>query len=306
VGRPRGRPLAPLIVDARSQRLLEQWSKSGTAPPWLAERARVVLACAAGASNNEVAAQLGTSPQRVGRWRARWLAGGAAALVGAPRNGAPARVGPSALERLEALQAEPSGRARSTRALATSVGVSQSTAVRLERVRALRPASAVSTAAWTHAAAIVGVHLHLADRVLVLAADAPAAPSPVDGWSFPRALWPRLHARVREIAAHSARTHGGVKLRRFLRAVDQAVPPPRPLHVVVDRAPRGVAARWLARRPRYRVHASATESLWWLLLSEWSAAPGTAALEHVALALGVLRWLHTPARGAQPFRWLGS
>ncbi|MCX5151009.1 helix-turn-helix domain-containing protein [Streptomyces sp. NBC_00320] len=34
---------------------------------------RIVLACADGVSNKDVAAQIGSTPQAVGRWRARFV-----------------------------------------------------------------------------------------------------------------------------------------------------------------------------------------------------------------------------------------
>jgi len=56
----------------------------------MAERARIVLACAEpGAVNARVAAQLGVPPHKVGRWRARFTAGRLDGLAGLRRGGRP-------------------------------------------------------------------------------------------------------------------------------------------------------------------------------------------------------------------------
>src|SRR5918995_4694144 len=73
----------------------------------LAQRARVVLACAApGATNLGVARALGVSRQTVATWRERFAAHRLEGLVDAPRSGAPRSIGDEAVERLVALTLE--------------------------------------------------------------------------------------------------------------------------------------------------------------------------------------------------------
>ncbi|MEU4697702.1 helix-turn-helix domain-containing protein, partial [Nonomuraea dietziae] len=56
----------------------------------LASRARIVLACAKpGASNAQVARELGTTVTTVRRWRAAFARGGMDALLDRPRTGRP-------------------------------------------------------------------------------------------------------------------------------------------------------------------------------------------------------------------------
>ncbi|MFI5952795.1 helix-turn-helix domain-containing protein [Cryptosporangium sp. NPDC051539] len=80
-----------------------------------------------GATNRQVADELGVTPQLVGRWRARFTAGRLAALADLPRPGGPRTITNAQVE-------AGSHRADlSTRALAAELGVSQSTASRIRR-----------------------------------------------------------------------------------------------------------------------------------------------------------------------------
>ncbi|MGW7756908.1 helix-turn-helix domain-containing protein [Streptomyces violaceusniger] len=79
-----------------------RWSRRATSAQALAQRCRIVLGCAEGKSNRQVAAELGIWPQTVGKWRRRFLESRLDRLADEPRPGArpePAarRVGPAAL-----------------------------------------------------------------------------------------------------------------------------------------------------------------------------------------------------------------
>ncbi|MFE4752984.1 helix-turn-helix domain-containing protein [Streptomyces mirabilis] len=68
VGRKPGRP--PVHTKRAA---LEGWVRGRSTPQAWALRCRIILACAEGASNKDVAAQLGSTPHAVGRWRARFV-----------------------------------------------------------------------------------------------------------------------------------------------------------------------------------------------------------------------------------------
>ena len=69
----RGRPTAPLVLSPDEQMVLETWFRSAKSPPSLAQRARVILACAEGKSNKAVALATEVSEDAVGGWRCRFL-----------------------------------------------------------------------------------------------------------------------------------------------------------------------------------------------------------------------------------------
>src|ERR1044071_6675708 len=84
-----GRPKRPLeIVDADREKLtmIARRPKSAQA---LAMRARIVLGCAQGMSNSEVARKLHITGATVGKWRGRFREFGLDGLLDEPRVGAP-------------------------------------------------------------------------------------------------------------------------------------------------------------------------------------------------------------------------
>ena len=68
----RGRPIGPLVLSPDEQMILERWFRSPQSPA-LAQRARVILACAEGKSNKAVALATEVSEDAVGDWRCRFL-----------------------------------------------------------------------------------------------------------------------------------------------------------------------------------------------------------------------------------------
>src|SRR4051812_23166960 len=69
-GRPK--PMLTLTADERDE--LTRWARRAKSSQALALRSRIVLACAEGADNKTVAAQLGCAAGTVGKWRGRFLA----------------------------------------------------------------------------------------------------------------------------------------------------------------------------------------------------------------------------------------
>ena len=79
---------APLVLTAEDRAELVRWSRGGL--PWLAERARIVLACAEpGSGVARVAAELGSTRMTVRKWRRRFAEDGLAGLADHDRPGRP-------------------------------------------------------------------------------------------------------------------------------------------------------------------------------------------------------------------------
>jgi transposase-like protein len=79
---------APLALTDEDRAVLARWSQEGSA--WLAERARIVLACAEpGSGVARVAVQLGSTRMTVRKWRRRFAGAGLAGLADHDRPGRP-------------------------------------------------------------------------------------------------------------------------------------------------------------------------------------------------------------------------
>jgi len=88
-----GRPIPPLTLNLNERETLTSWAHCLSCPQSLAARARMILACTEGKTNTEVAKEIRTTKQTVGKWRSRFLTLRTDGLFDEPRPGAPRRGG---------------------------------------------------------------------------------------------------------------------------------------------------------------------------------------------------------------------
>ena len=138
----RGRPIVRVTVSPSERTTLEQWARRRTTAQGLAQRAQIVLACAAGQSNSDVAAAMRITRQTVGRWRQRFVAKRLDGLLDEPRPGAPRRITDAQVERviIDTLEKLPADATHwSTRRLAKELALSHATVGRIWRAFGLQP-----------------------------------------------------------------------------------------------------------------------------------------------------------------------
>jgi transposase len=138
----RGGWLAPLVLSAQERSTLQRWARRPSSAQALALRCRIVLACAEGTSNSQVARQLGVARSTVTKWRARFVADRLDGLADEPRPGAPRTISDQQIERVlvTTLAAAPADATHwSTRGLARKLGMSQSAISRIWRAFGLKP-----------------------------------------------------------------------------------------------------------------------------------------------------------------------
>lgn len=103
----RGRACVTVRLDIEQRAELERRVRAATTSQRDAVRARIILACAPGASATAVARQVRVHPRTVERWRARFLRHGLEGLHDKPRPGPPPKFGPVTRLELIALACEP-------------------------------------------------------------------------------------------------------------------------------------------------------------------------------------------------------
>lgn len=168
-----------LLTDEQKARL-EKITRSHSAERRLVERAGIILACAAGKQNQEIAADQGMSVARVSKWRRRFAEHGFAGLEDEQRPGQPAIYGQAFRDRLLAkLDTQPpTGLARwDCQTLAEDLGASKHAvwrALKKEGIHLHRARSwCVSTdPEFTEkSAVIIGLYLNPPLNALVLSVD---------------------------------------------------------------------------------------------------------------------------------------
>src|SRR5262245_41905213 len=95
-----GRPIPSLSLAADERETLRQWARRPKTSQALAQRARIILACADGETNTRVAERLRVTKQMVGKWRMRFLHKRLDGLLDEPRPGTPRRLSDEEVERV--------------------------------------------------------------------------------------------------------------------------------------------------------------------------------------------------------------
>ena len=130
---PRGRPAAPISLDAEEKNQLLGVARSRSLPHGIVRRAQIVLACAEGESNTAIAERMGVSNITVGKWRRRYRERGLEGLHDELRAGRPRTHEDDRVAEVinTALRAKPPNATQwSVRAMAEHTGVSKSTVQR--------------------------------------------------------------------------------------------------------------------------------------------------------------------------------
>jgi len=336
-----GRPMPRLTVTPEERETLERWARRPKTAQALAQRARLVLTCAAGRPNTAVAAALRVSQPMVGKWRRRFLAKRLDGLLDAPRPGAPRTITDAAVERVltRTLETRPPAATHwSTRAMAQACGLSRGTVHRIWRAFALQPHRTETFKLSTDplfiekVRDIVGLYLHPPERALVLCVDEksqiqaldrtqpllPMRPGQVERRTHDyvrhgtTSLFAALDAKTGQVIGELHRRHRAIEFRKFLDTVDAAVPAALDVHVILDnygthKTP--LIHRWLARRPRYHLHFTPTGASWINLVERWFAALTERQIRRGAhrstreLEAAIRRYLLLYNEAPKPFMW---
>ncbi len=336
-----GRPKLLLILTPEERETLERWAQRPKSAQALAQRARIVLACAQGKANTTVAADLGWGAPTVGKWRARFVAHRRDGLLDEPRPGAPRQVTDAQLERVITFTREstPANATHwSTRLMARRCGMSQRASSRSWRALALQPHRRETFKLSRDplfiekVRDIVGLYLNPPDRALVLCVDEKAQIQALDRTQPLLPMRPgQGERRTHDYARHGTtslfaapdlktgrvtgechRRQRSSEFRQFLDTVEQAAPPGLDVHLILDdygthKTP--LIQRWLAKRPRYHLHFTPTAASWTNLVERCFATLTERQLRRGVHRnprepeAAIRRYLDQPNRNPQPFVW---
>lgn len=133
----------PIVLTDDQRQMLEQESRGRLTAARVVERARIVLLAAKGLQNKDIAKQMKITPEKVARWRRRYLEGGWEILVhDAPRSGRPRTIPATKTAKVVKMTTEgkPDNATQwSTRTMAAAVGMSESTVRRIWHAHGLKP-----------------------------------------------------------------------------------------------------------------------------------------------------------------------
>jgi len=339
---PRGRPhQTRLLISAQDRAELLRWSRRPKSSHALAQRASIILRCAEGDSNNQVARDLRLDNGTVGKWRQRFVARGLAGLLDEPRSGAPRTIGDDQIEAVvtATLETLPATATHwSTRGMAAEMGISHASVRRIWQAFGLQPHRVESFKLSNDpqfiekVRDIVGLYLNPPDKALVLCVDEKSQIQALDRTQpvLPMApgiperrthdyrrygttsLFAALDVASGKVIGETHRRHRATEFRSFLDTIEREVPPALDVHLVLDnyrthKTP--LITRWLLRHPRYQVHFTPTYSSWinqverWFsLLTERQLRRGTHTSTR-QLEDAIRLYLATSNAAARPFIW---
>ena len=333
--------MTAVVLTDEERETLQRWARRAKSSQALAQRCRIVLGCAAGKSNKEVAAEVGVWPQTVCKWRQRFVESRLDGLTDEPRPGAPRTIDDERIEQVvvSTLERQPADATHWSRAsMAAQSGLSKSTIGRVWKAFALKP-HLVDTFKLSNdpqfidkVRDVVGLYLDPPEKALVLAVDEKSQIQALDRSAPVLPMMPgmperRTHDYVRhgittlfaaldvatgQVIGSIHRRHRTVEFKQFLAKLDKEVPADLDVHLICDNYTthkHPTIKRWLAAHPRFHMHFTPTYSSWLNQVERWFGLLTDKRLRRAAhrsiqtLERDIRTWIDQWNANPKPFTW---
>ena len=339
-----GRRLPTLVLSDAERRELTSLAGRRNTGQALALRARIVLRCATGRQNKQVAVDLQIDQTTVGKWRRRFIAHRMDGLRDEPRSGTPRTIDDARIEAVivRTLESVPADATHwSSRGMARACGLSVSTVQRIWRAFGLQPHRLENFKLSTDpdfvakVRDVVGLYVSPPAHAVVLCVDEKSQIQALDrsqpmlpmrpsqparrSHDYKRhgttSLFAALDIATGRVIGKCYARHRAIEFRKFLDEVEAAVPTDLDVHLVIDnyathKAP--LIRNWFNRRPRWHVHLTPTSSSWinqverfFALLTERQIRRGIHR-SVVALKAAITTFIDQHNANPKPFRWTKS
>lgn len=342
--RPRGRPKAELVLTDEEREALQRLATRRKSAQAMALRARIVLGCADGGTNQEVATSLGVNQATVSKWRRRFVADRMDGLFDEPRPGAPRKITDDKVEAVivKTLEEKPKDATHwSTRSMAKATGMSQTAICNIWQAFGLQPWRAESFKLSTDplfvekVRDIVALYLDPPERAAVLCVDEksqiqalnrsqpilPMLPGTPERRSHDylrhgiTSLFAALDMATGQVIGSIHRRHRAREFKKFLERLDKEVPAELDVHLILDNYGTHKTPdiqRWLLRHPRFHLHFTPTGSSWLNLVERWFAELTNKKIRRGAhrsvqeLEKDIRDWIATWNENPRPYVWVKS
>ena len=339
---PRGPAAVSIELTDGERETLARWARRRRSAAGLAQRSRIVLACAEGQTNTAVAAQVGVSVPTVRRWRGRFAKQRLDGLLDEPRPGRPRTISDERVEEVivKTLESVPpdGGTHWSTRQMATATGLNQTAISRIWRAFGLAPHRvehfklSKDPLFVEKVRDVVGLYLDPPERAVVLCVDEKSQIQALDRSQPILPLLPGTPARATHdykrhgtsslFAALDASTgkvigslharHRAIEFRKFLQAIDREVPAELDVHLILDnysthKTP--AIKRWLVAHPRFVLHFTPTGASWCNLVERFFGELTARKLRRgahrsvKALNADIRDWIEHWNENPKPYSW---
>jgi transposase len=301
----RGRPKASVVLTTAERGRLECLANTATPEVSVSKRAKIVLLCAEGLDNREVARRLGISAHTMGRWRAQFVMAGVRGLDNASNHGGRRSISTKQVDDVVAIALElnpAGGTPLSTRLISEVVGLSHNSVHQIWRSFGIKPHKTTAFNLSANSLPIdkvwdvIGLYLKPPVHVLAVCIDEKSQVEVVSGELPPPPRRPRKSARdtlasdgadtviiseVVEVMASAViddrySREEAAGYRKFLDRIDAAAPTYMDVHLVVDNYNTHNAQEireWMAERPRFQLHLAPTHDSWLDQVDRWFEMP---------------------------------